>query len=124
MTSTFRRTSSAARLGESLDLPACEPILDDNGLTLDVPGIAQASSKGLDVCRGSGRSTEQKPDVGDPHLLYLGVGQESGERQNDGNEKQHQHSKAFLICPRGIGRDGSAVLRGGLALRCLWTGGR
>jgi hypothetical protein len=79
MTSTFRRTSSAARPGEPVGLSLGIPELDGEVLALDVAQLVQSFLKSLIDGRGAGIAGRQYTDP--VHLRLLGVGGER--RKND-----------------------------------------
>src|SRR4029077_13934060 len=51
------------QLGQVADLSACKPIIHGNVLTFDVPALAQASAKGLDIWRRPRSAAKKKPDA-------------------------------------------------------------
>ena len=119
MTSTFIRTSSAASSRVSLNLPAREPILDGDVLTLDVPEVAQALPEGVDLSRGPRRAIEQIPNPGNcaGRLLPLG-----GERRSEGTSQRGQQEAAAVHARDGGARAslGQGPVGEWLPLRAGW----
>ena len=96
-----------------LNLPAREPILDDDVLTLDIPEFAQPLPEGVDFSRGHRRAVRQVPNAGN----FAGRLRVANDRRGQEEPKARYKAPAIIhrrSCPLRLPSD---VLRNrGVAL--------